>query len=101
MLTSKQRAYLRGLGSKLDPIFQIGKDGVSEEICHQLNNALEARELIKVRVLETSPQSAKEAAEEVSAATGAEVVQVIGTKMVLYKQSTKEEKRKIDLKSVR
>lgn len=101
MLTSKQRAYLRGLGSRLDPIFQIGKDGVSVEICHQLLNALEARELVKVRVLETSPESPKEAAEAVAEATGAEVVQVIGTKFVLYKQATKEEKRKIDLKTVR
>lgn len=101
MLTSKQRAYLRGLGSKLDPIFQIGKDGVSEEICHQLLNALEARELIKVRVLETSPDPVKEAAEEIARVTGADVVQVIGTKFVLYKQSSKEEKRKIDLKAVR
>ncbi|MBO5110045.1 MAG: ribosome assembly RNA-binding protein YhbY [Clostridia bacterium] len=101
MLTSKQRAYLRGLGSKLDPIFQIGKDGVSEEICHQLLNALEARELIKVRVLETSPDPVKEAAEEIARVIGADVVQVIGTKFVLYKQSSKEEKRKIDLKAVR
>lgn len=100
MLTSKQRAYLRGLGSKLDPIFQIGKDGVSDEICHQIYNALEARELIKVRVLETSPDPVKEAAEKIAEAIGAETVQVIGTKFVLYKQSTKEEKRKISLKNI-
>ena len=92
---------MRGLGSKLDPIFQIGKDGLREEICRQLLNALEARELIKIRVLETSPISAKEAAEEISVTVGADVVQVIGTKIVLYRQSTKEEKRKIDLKSIR
>ena len=100
MLTSKQRAYLRALGSKLDPIFQIGKDGVSDEICHQIYNALEARELIKVRVLETSPDPVKEAAEKIAGAIGAETVQEIGTKFVLYKQSTKEEKRKIDLKNI-
>lgn len=101
MLTSKQRAYLRGLGSKLNPIFQVGKDGVSDETCHQVFNALEARELIKIRVLETAPNSPKEVAEILESKIGADVVQVIGTKIVLFKQSSKEEKRKIDLKSVR
>lgn len=101
MLTSKQRAYLRGLGSKLNPIFQVGKDGVYDETCHQILNALEARELIKIHVLETAPNSPKEVAEILGNETGADIVQVIGTKIVLYKQSPKEKKRKINLKSIR
>ena len=80
---------------KLDAIFQIGKGGITDETVKQLANALEARELIKVKVLETSPVTAREAAEEVAEATGAECVQVIGNKFVLYKRS--EKKPKIEL----
>lgn len=80
---------------KLDAIFQIGKGGITDETVKQLANALEARELIKVKVLETSPYTAREAAEEVAEATGAECVQVIGNKFVLYKRS--EKKPKIEL----
>ena len=68
MLNSKQRAYLRSIAASLDTIFQIGKGGISEEICNQLANALEARELIKIRVLENSGYSAKEAASEIAEA---------------------------------
>ena len=67
MLNSKQRAYLRGLAMKLDPIFQIGKGGIGEETAKQISNALEARELIKARVLDNSGYSAKEAAEALAA----------------------------------
>ena len=63
MLTSKQRAYLRSMSQSLDTIFQIGKGGITEEICNQIFNALEARELIKARVLDNSGYTAKEAAE--------------------------------------
>ncbi|MBQ8696388.1 MAG: ribosome assembly RNA-binding protein YhbY [Clostridia bacterium] len=94
-MTTKQRAYLKGLAMKLDAIFQIGKGGITDETVKQLANALEARELIKVKVLETSPYTAREAAEEVAEATGAECVQVIGNKFVLYKRS--EKKPKIEL----
>ena len=87
MLTSKQRAYLRSLAQKLSPIFQIGKGGISEEICLQLDNALRARELVKVHTLENSPYTAREAAEAIAAAVDADVVCVIGTKFVLYKES--------------
>ncbi len=87
MLTSKQRAYLRSLAQKLSPIFQIGKGGISEEICLQLDNALRARELVKVHTLENSPYTAREAAETIAAAVDADVVCVIGTKFVLYKES--------------
>ena len=95
MLTSKQRAYLRSLATRLSPIFQIGKGGVSEETCLQLQNALEARELIKIHVLETSPLTAREAAESIAEEIGAEVVTVIGTKFVLYKESA--ERKTIEL----
>ena len=66
MLTSKQRAYLRSLSTELDTIFQIGKGGISEETCAQISNALEARELIKARVLDNSGYTSREAASEIS-----------------------------------
>lgn len=77
---------------KISPIFQIGKAGISEETVKQLSAALEARELIKINVLESSPVSAAEAASEIAAATGALCVQVIGNKFVLYKESVKHKK---------
>ena len=95
MLNSKQRAYLRGLAMKLDPIFQIGKGGIGEESANQISNALEARELIKVRVLDNSGYTAKEAAEELAQLTACDVVTVIGTKFVLYRES--EKKKRIEL----
>lgn len=97
MLTSKQRAYLRGLAQKLDTIFQVGKGGVSENMCEQISNALEARELIKLRVLENSEYTAKEAANEIAEAVGADVVQVIGTRFVLYRESVDHKKIELDL----
>ena len=95
MLNSKQRAYLRSLAQNLDTIFQIGKGGIGEELCLQLSNALEARELIKIRVLESSGYSAKEAAQEIAEAISADVVSCIGSKFILYKESVK--KKKIEL----
>lgn len=95
MLTSKQRAYLRSLASNLDTIFQIGKSGITEETCTQILNALEARELIKARVLDNSGYTAKEAAEEIAEAIGCDVVACLGTKFVLYKESSK--KKRIEL----
>ena len=95
MLNSKQRAYLRSLASNLDTIFQIGKGGISEESCLQIANALEARELIKARVLENSGYSAREAAEVIAENIGCEVVDCVGSKFVLYKESTK--KKRIEL----
>ena len=92
MITSKQRAYLRALANHLDPVFQIGKGGISEEICNQIDNALEARELIKARVLDNSGYSAKEAAEIIAEAIGCDVVSCVGTKFVLYKESKKKKK---------
>ena len=92
MLTSKQRAYLRSLSQSLDTIFQIGKGGITEEICTQIYNALEARELIKARVLDNSGYSAKEAAAEISEAIGCDVVACVGSKFVLYKESEKKKR---------
>ena len=87
MLTSKQRAYLRGLASNEDTIMQIGKGGISENLIKTVSDALEARELIKLKVLENSEESPRSAAEALAQATGSEVVTVIGTKLVLYRES--------------
>ena len=95
MITSKQRAYLRSLSTSLDTIFQIGKGGISEEICRQIANALEAREIIKARVLENSGYTAKEAANEIASVIDCEVVSCVGTKFVLYKES--EKKKRIEI----
>ena len=96
MLTSKQRAYLRSLSQSLDTIFQIGKGGITEEICLQIGNALEARELIKARVLDNSGYTAKEAASEIAEAVGCDVVSCVGTKFVLYKESVKKKRIELD-----
>lgn len=93
MITSKQRAYLRGLANPLEPIFQIGKNGAGDqEQIKQIGNALEARELIKLHVLETCPQSVREAAGIVADGCGADVVSVIGYKFVLYRPSETKKK---------
>lgn len=85
-MTSKQRAYLRGLANKLDPIFQIGKMGISENLINQLSDALEARELIKITVLETAPDTTKNLAIEISEKTNSILVQTIGNKITLFRQ---------------
>lgn len=87
MLNSRQRAQLRGLANSMETILQVGKSGVSENTVKQVSDALEARELIKLRTLETCPVTPREAAEEIAEKTGADVVQVIGTRFVLYKES--------------
>ena len=97
MLTSKQRAILRSEASKIDAIFQIGKGGIGETVIKTVSDALEARELIKITVLENCDSDIRTAAEELAGLTGAEVVAVIGRKIVLYKQSTKENKQKYSL----
>ncbi|MBO5035363.1 MAG: ribosome assembly RNA-binding protein YhbY [Oscillospiraceae bacterium] len=91
-LTSKQRAQLRAMANPLEPIIHIGKGDIGENLIQQTDEALEARELIKCRVLETSLLNAREAADALAPAVRAEVVQVIGTKFVLYRQSHKKEK---------
>ena len=95
MLNSKQRAYLRAMAQDLDTIFQIGKSGITEEICLQLSNALEARELVKARVLDNSGYTAKEAANEIADNIDCDVVSCVGTKFVLYKES--KNKKRIEL----
>ncbi len=95
MINSKQRAYLRSLAQSLDTIFQIGKGGITEEMCNQISNALEARELIKLRVLDNSGYSSRDAANEIAEVIGAEVVASIGTRFVLYRES--EKKKRIEL----
>ena len=100
-MTSKQRSYLKSLSVNLDTIFQIGKGGISAELCTQLLNALNAKELIKIKILETSPVSVKEAAELISKEIGADVVQTIGNKIVLFRQSDNEKNRRIELKKIR
>ena len=92
-LTSKQRAQLRGMASTLDTIVHVGKDGIGENLIKQVNDALEAREIIKGRVLENSLMSAREAAEALAPLTRSEVVQVIGTKFVLYRPSHRKDKK--------
>ncbi len=88
-LTSKQRAKLRGLASKEDTIFQLGKEGITENFIKGVDAALAARELIKFKVLETAMMDRREAAEEIAAATDSIVVTVIGTKIVLYRPAEK------------
>ena len=90
MLTSKQRSTLRGIASKYDTILQVGKGGISEALVQQVKDALRKRELIKMRVLDNCPLDAREAAEELAARTGSEVVQVIGSRFVLFLRNPKE-----------
>ena len=96
MLTSKQRAYLRSLANPLPTIGQIGKDGITESVIQSAADALAAREIIKLRVLENSEYTPREAAEEIAEATNSEVVTVIGTKFVLYRESEKHKKIFLD-----
>ena len=113
MLTSKQRSQLRAIANDYETIIQIGKNSVpavrnvsadgsrpdesslSENVVKQVSEALSARELIKIRVLNNSGYSAKEAAAELGEKTGSEIVQVIGTRFILYKRHPSPEKRKI------
>lgn len=85
-MTSKQRAYLRGLANTMDSIFQIGKTGLSDNLVKQLSDALEARELIKITVLETAPDTAKNFSLEIANQTNSTVIQVIGNKITLFRQ---------------
>ena len=85
MLSSKQRAALRGMANTMETIVQVGKAGITENVVKQADEALTARELIKLRVLEGAQLTARQAAEELAQGIGAEVVQVIGTRFVLYR----------------
>ncbi|MDK0982101.1 ribosome assembly RNA-binding protein YhbY [Clostridium perfringens] len=87
MITTKQRAYLRGLGAKLTPIFQIGKNGIEDNFLKQVDDALEAREILKINVLENSGLETREASNFICERLGCEGVQSIGNKIVLYRVS--------------
>lgn len=88
MINSRQRAQLRAMANSQETILQIGKGGITDNVTAQASSALEARELIKGRVLEASLLTAREAAEDIAARIDAETVQVIGSRFVLYREST-------------
>ena len=98
MLTGKERAYLRRLANDLSQIFQIGKNGIEETFLKQVEEALEKRELIKIKVLENSGLETREASDYICSKVGAEGIQAIGSKIVLYKQSKKNPKIEIPSK---
>ena len=95
-MTTKQRAYLKGLAMTMDPIFQVGKGSISPSLITAIDEALAARELIKISVLKNCADDPQEIAEMLSERTRSQVVQVIGKKIVLYREG-KEEKKKIIL----
>lgn len=96
MITTKQRSNLRSLAHGIEPIFRIGKNGIEENLLKQLDDALEARELIKISVLSNSGLGAREASDYICEQLGSEGIQAIGNKIVIYRRSTK--KPKIELK---
>lgn len=107
-MTGKERAQLRAQANTMETLFQVGKAGLTATLEKQVDDALRARELIKLRVLETAPVSVREAADSLAQATQAQVIQVIGTKLVLYRENTelkenagKKEKAKKKVKAVR
>jgi RNA-binding protein len=95
MLSGKQKRYLRSLAHHLDPIFQVGKGGVNDNLIRQVKDALEARELIKISVLQNCEWDKDEVAEQLATGAEAELVQTIGKIIVLYKES--KEKKRIEL----
>ncbi len=90
MITTKQRAYLKGLASKLDPVFQIGKGGVSEVQMTAIDDYLRKHEIVKIKVLDNSLYTAREAADEIAEAIKADVVQVIGSRAVFFKRNAQK-----------
>ena len=97
MITTKQRAYLRSMASTLNATMQIGKDALKEESVKQIVDMLEARELVKIKVLKNCEQSARELADSIQQKIGCEVVQVIGLTIVLYKRSSRKDVKHISL----
>lgn len=90
MLNSKQRAYLRALANPIDTILILGKSGLNDNVINQADTALTAREIIKGKVLENCELSSREAADMIAEATNSDVVQVIGSKFVLYRENKDE-----------
>ena len=97
MLTGKQRSYLKGLAHDLDPLVFIGKQEITENVIKEVDAVLESRELVKVKLQESCLVDVREAANEVAAATGADYVQAIGRRFVLYRPAKDPEKRTIIL----
>ena len=95
MLNSRQRAQLRGMANTYEAIFQVGKGGINDQLIKQVDEALEARELIKMRVLETCPESSRTAADTIAQRVGADVVQVIGSRFILYRESVEHKQIKL------
>lgn len=92
MITSKQRSYLRSIAHDMQPIFQIGKGGIEESMLKQIDEALEAREIIKIKVLNNSGLEAREASDIICEELNCEGIQAIGSKIVLYRRSVKKPK---------
>lgn len=88
MLSGKQKRYLRSLAHNIDPIFQIGKGGINENMVQQIDTTLENRELIKIHVLQNNFDDKKDLATHLTQATNSELVQVIGSMIVIYREST-------------
>lgn len=92
MINTKQRAYLRSLAQTMQPIFQVGKNGITDALIKDLTDALDVRELIKITILNTVPGDKKEIAQELAFKTSSEFIQLIGNKLTLYKRNNKEPK---------
>ncbi len=97
MITTKQRAQLRGLGNALEPVMQIGKEGLSENSYEAIESLLEARELIKIKVLKNCDMRAREVCEEIANKINADIVQVIGANFIIYRKSNKKGVKHIEL----
>lgn len=89
MITGKQRSYLRTLANGMQPIFQVGKNGVTENVIKQFDDALEARELVKASMLKNSLEEVRDVCQYIADETNAEIVQIVGSKFVLYRESEK------------
>ena len=95
-MTTKQRAALRAMANTMQPILHIGKEGIGPNLCKQAWDALEARELIKVTVLETAPMNAREACQELCEHVHCEPVQVIGNRFVIYREAREDSRIHLD-----
>ncbi len=97
MITGKQRAYLRKEAHAIEPIFQIGKDGVTDALANAIDEALEKREILKVHILETAMLDTRETCDKLAKRLNAEPVQAIGNKFILYREAREEKNRKVEL----